>query len=44
MTHTLMALGLAALVQSTDTTTFADAATEALIVQPVRQSFPDLGA
>ena len=33
MTHTLMALGLAALVQSTDTTTFADAATEALIVQ-----------
>lgn len=32
MTHTLMALGLAALVQ-TDTTTFADAATEALIVQ-----------
>ena len=33
MTHTLMALGLAVLVQSTDTTTFADAATEALIVQ-----------
>ncbi len=33
MTHTLMALGLAALVQSTDTATFADAATEALIVQ-----------
>ena len=33
MTHTLMALGLAALAQSTDTTTFADAATEALIVQ-----------
>jgi len=28
-----MALGLAALVQSADTTTFADAATEALIVQ-----------
>ncbi len=42
MTHTLMALGLAALVQSTDTTTFADAATEALIVQArLRHAYQD---
>ena len=32
-----MALGLAALVQSTDTTTFSDSATEALIVQARRR-------
>jgi hypothetical protein len=33
MTHTLMALALVALVQSPDTSTYADPATEALIVQ-----------